>query len=439
MTTTPGWRWAMPERAGDRAPGPGPVDGSDRGAALSYLGPVATASPAALATALAAALRRAGVDVSPGQVQRLASAIGLTPPCMLDDLYWPARVTLICSVDDLASFDRLFAALAGLDLDPAEHRGDPNAPRMEPTAPRSRPTPTPAGLGRETGQSTRSAPAAGQSADDKTEDGSDDARPAALAVMSADERLGERDFAELTEDELRDLQALVQRLRLSTPLRRTRRARPQRSGQQVDMRRTLRRAGRSGGEPVRLHRLERREQRRRLVLLCDVSGSMEAYTRVFLGLLQGAVTGVRAEAFVFATRLTRVTEDLRMRDPDLALARASRSASDLAGGTRLGACLSTFLDTYGRRGIARGAVVVVISDGWTGDADVVADQMARLQRLAHRIVWVNPRKASPSYEPLAGGMAAGLPYCDAFVSGHSLRSLADVVAAVGTDQRRERP
>ena len=409
----------------------------ERGTLLEFAGPIALASTAALATSLGAALREVDVEVSPGQVQRYASALQLAPPRSVADLYWPARITLISSADDLETFDRLFAALVGTGLAPADQRGDPNAPSPDPTPARTRAAASPDALGPEAGQSTRTSPAAGRSGDDESEDDPDAARPAVLAMVSAEERLGDRDFAGLTDDEQRELDALVQRLRLRTPVRRTRRTQPLRSGQRLDMRRTLRRAGRSGGDPVRLYRLERRIRPRRLVLLCDVSGSMESYTRLFLGLLRGAVTGVpAAEAFVLATRLTRVTDDVRAHDHDVALARAASSVLDLAGGTRLGECLATFLDTHGRRGMARGAVVVILSDGWTGDADVVAEQMARLGRIAHRIVWVNPRKAAPAYEPLAGGMAAGLPHCDAFVSGHSLRSLSDVVAAIGTDQRR---
>jgi uncharacterized protein with von Willebrand factor type A (vWA) domain len=167
------------------------------------------------------------------------------------------------------------------------------------------------------------------------------------------------------------------------------------------------------------------------VLLCDVSGSMEPYTRVYLTLLQGAVAGARAEAFVFSTRLTRLTRQLAGRNPDLALARAGASSSDWAGGTRLAAGISRFVSDHGRRGLARGAVVVVLSDGWaTDDPEDVAEAMGRLRRLAHRVVWVNPRKAAPGYAPLAGGMAAALPYCDAFVSGHSLAALERVVDAV---------
>jgi uncharacterized protein with von Willebrand factor type A (vWA) domain len=193
----------------------------------------------------------------------------------------------------------------------------------------------------------------------------------------------------------------------------------------------VRAAQRTGGDPARLLHAARRSTRRRLVLLCDVSGSMEPYTRVYLTLLQGAVAGARAEAFVFSTRLTRLTRQLAGRDPDLALARAGETSSDWAGGTRLAEGIGRFVSVHGRRGMGRGAVVVVLSDGWaTDEPEQVAEAMRRLRRLAHRIVWVNPRRAAPGYAPLVGGMAAALPYCDAFVSGHSLAALEHVVAAV---------
>jgi uncharacterized protein len=188
---------------------------------------------------------------------------------------------------------------------------------------------------------------------------------------------------------------------------------------------------------VRLVRAHRRTHPRRLVLLCDVSGSMEPYTRVYLTLLQGAVAGARAEAFVFATRLTRLTRELSVRDPDRALARAGEAASDWAGGTRLADGIGRFVAAHGRRGLARGAVVVVLSDGWATDGpEEVAEAMRRLRRLAHRIVWVNPRKAAPGYAPFVAGMRAALPYCDAFVSGHSLAALEQVVSAVAEEHAR---
>jgi hypothetical protein len=159
---------------------------------------------------------------------------------------------------------------------------------------------------------------------------------------------------------------------------------------------------------------------------------MEPYARAFLLFLHGAVGGARAEAFVFATRLTRLTRALRTTQPDLALARAAAAAPDWAGGTRIGEALSRFNDRHGRRGMARGAVVVIVSDGWeTGDAALLSREMERLSRLAYRIVWVNPRKAARGFAPTTAGMAAALPYCDAFVSGHSLAALTEVLDEIG--------
>jgi uncharacterized protein len=170
-----------------------------------------------------------------------------------------------------------------------------------------------------------------------------------------------------------------------------------------------------------------------VVLLLDVSGSMEPYARAFLRFFQAAVVSrSRVEAFALGTRVTRVTRELSVRNPDAALAGAAQRVADWSGGTRLGECLREFNDQWGVRGMARGAVVVIVSDGWDrGAPDVIAEQLARLGRVAHRIVWVNPLKASPGYAPLARGMAAALPYIDEFVEGHSLaalETLADVIA-----------
>ncbi|MBJ7453481.1 MAG: VWA domain-containing protein, partial [Blastococcus sp.] len=319
----------------------------------------------------------------------------------------------------------VFSAVFDGRLDPADHRGDPTAPPPIGSEPRTRPAPPddrPAHPGE--------AGAAGSTA------GSDDAagtdREAVLAVASTEERLRHTSFAELDAADRARVRELVRRLVLSTPVRRSRRSRAsRRAGDRLDLRRTVRAAQRTGGDPARLVHAVRRAMPRRLVLLCDVSGSMEPYTRIYLTLLQGAVAGARAEAFVFSTRLTRLTRQLAGRDPDLALARAGATSSDWAGGTRLADGIGRFVADHGRRGLARGAVVVVLSDGWaTDDPEEVGDAMRRLRRLAHRIVWVNPRKAAPGYAPLVGGMAAALPYCDAFVSGHDLAALEQVVAAV---------
>lgn len=389
--------------------------------------------PAALAAALVHALRRVGVPVPLDRAAALARALRLTPPSDRRRLYWACRVCLLSDVGQVPAFDAVLAALLGGAVDVADRRGDPTAPAL------------PTGEHREVpGQREVRGPEAGgvgAAAASMAQDGAKGpAREAVLAAVSAQERLSHTAFADLTDDEVVEVRRLVRRLRLATPERRTRRTRASsRPGERLDLRRTLGRARRSGGDPVRLVHRHRRTRPRRLVLLCDVSGSMESVTRVYLALLQGAVAGVHAEAFVFSTRLTRLTRALRGRDPDVALARAAASAPDWAGGTRLAGCLRDFLDHHGRRGPARGAVVVVLSDGWTADEPAeVARQMARLHRVAHRVVWVNPRKAAPGFTPLVGGMAAALPFCDVFVSGHSLAALDEVVDAVRSDRPRTR-
>ena len=199
------------------------------------------------------------------------------------------------------------------------------------------------------------------------------------------------------------------------------------------MRGTLRRSHRTAGDPVEFVMRRRSERPRRVVLIADVSGSMEPYARVYLHLMRGAVQALRAEAFVFATRLTRLTRALAAEHPDVAYRRALDAAPDWSGGTRIGQALETFLDEYGRRGLARGAVVVIVSDGWEIDSpELVGESMRRLSRLAHHVIWVNPRKAADGYAPLVGGMAAALPYVDTFISGHSVRALEEVMTAIRT-------
>jgi uncharacterized protein with von Willebrand factor type A (vWA) domain len=251
------------------------------------------------------------------------------------------------------------------------------------------------------------------------------------SLASADELLAHKDFGRFDDDEFAVLRRLIRSLAVATPVRESRRTRVSPRGRRVDLRRSLRRSHRTAGDPITLTTRRRRLRRRRLVLLCDVSGSMEPYTRAYLQFFGCAVTGVSAEAFVFATRLTRLTRVLRQSTPEAALQRAGVTAPDWAGGTRIGQALAAFNNDFGRRGMARGAVVVIFSDGWERDApEAVGLEMERLARLAYRIVWVNPGKARPGYAPAAAGMAAALPHCDAFVSGHSLAALDQVVDAI---------
>ena len=263
-------------------------------------------------------------------------------------------------------------------------------------------------------------------------------------AASDEELLRDKRFDALEPDELAQIYRLMARLRVATPERRTRRARRDRHGERIDMRRTLRGSLRTGGDPIRLARRRRRVVRRRMVMLCDISGSMEPYARAYLQFLTSAASspgraGERsAEAFVFATRLTRVTRALQSRSPERAIQRAAAAAPDWSSGTRIGDALKEFNDRHGRRGMARGAVIVILSDGWErGAPEQVGRQMQRLARLAHRIVWVNPRVAASGFHPRAGGMAAALPYCDALVSGHSLRALEEVATAISAPRGAE--
>lgn len=398
-----------------------------------------TVEAASLSAAFVTALRRVGLSSSPYQAARLAEALQMVPPTALEQLYWTCRVVLVSTREQLPVFDAVFNAVFRNGFDPAAQLGGPAAPAASPSlGPDSRITPSPADArAAENPPSRQPLPAVASAGRDGSEDRAGPGREAVLAMASAEEHLHEMSFTELSPEEVLEVRRLAARMLLATPARLSRRTRKSaHSSARLDVRATVRAARRSGSDATRLLYARRREQRRKLVFLCDVSGSMEPYARIFLSLLQGAVASAGAEAFVFSTRLTRLTRQLSQRDPDQALARAAATAPDWASGTRIAESIRRFVNEYGRRGLARGAVVVVLSDGWAQeDPEQVAVQMARLRRLAYRIVWVNPRKAAPQYQPLAGGMAAALPYCDAFVSGHSYTALAEVAAAIRADGR----
>ena len=391
---------------------------------------------AAVVAAFADLLHAAGVPVTPERSGRFASTVALARPAMLDEIYWAGRVTLLSGAEQVAAYDRVFDQVFRGMLDVADWRGQaPPATAPPPRSARARPAERPDDGARAGAPAARAAPRVTlptpPSAGERGPDGAD-----LLAAASADERLGHTDLADLTEDELAALRDVMASLRWAAPRRASRRTARHLRGRLLDLRATLRRARTTGGDPVRRSYRYRTDRPRRLVLIADVSGSMEPYARAYLHLLHGAVRAARADAFVFATRLTWLTRALATSNPDLALRRATAAAPDWSGGTRIGEALKTFTDVHGRRGMARGAVIVIVSDGWeTGDAAVLGEQMARLSRLAHRIVWVNPRSAGPDYQPLVAGMAAALPHVDAFVSGHSVAALAEVVAAIGEPGR----
>jgi uncharacterized protein with von Willebrand factor type A (vWA) domain len=352
-----------------------------------------------LAVAFARVLRGTGVDVPVGATLDFARALECTGLAESDLVYWAGRATLVRRPEDIALFDRAFAAFWSR-VEAADEQ-----------------------IANEEFAIAFDMPGAEGEA-------SEEQMPADIPVLSVrfspTEVLRRRDFAEYTPAEFAEARRLMADLRFAGARRSSRRLRPSHKHRGTpDLRRTVRRSLRAGGEPMARAFLETGERTRRIVLLLDVSGSMEPYARAFVRFLHAAVVSRAAvEAFAIGTRVTRVTRELKSHDPDAAIRAAARRVVDWSGGTRLGEGLQTFNDTWGVRGMARGAVVVILSDGWDrGDPEVLGTQMARLHRVAHRIVWVNPLKASPGYAPLAGGMAAALPYVDEFVEGHSLAAL----------------
>ena len=254
------------------------------------------------------------------------------------------------------------------------------------------------------------------------------------AAASTTEVLRHRDVASLDAADRARLAALFAALPVTLPTRRAVRRTPHRWGE-VDASRTLRASLRRMGEPARIHRRARAVRPRRVVLLVDVSGSMSGYADALLRLAHRVVGASRpgtVEVFSLGTRLTRLTRPMRLRDPDRAIAAAGEVVPDWSGGTRLGETLQAFLDRWGQRGLARGAVVVVLSDGWErGDAALLGEQVARLGRLAHRVVWVNPHRGKAGYEPVQRGIAAVLPHVDALLAGHSLATFEELLVVVG--------
>ena len=381
------------------------------------------------------ALHAAGLPVGPDRCERLARAVTVMEARSVAELRACALATLVSDPGQMATFERVFTLLFG-GTDPFQDLPLPNmadAPRHEesdgpPSAPQTQ-ADTDAWLA---GMQVSDTGAAAPPGDEPLADA-----PAVHRVASAAERLRARDFTELSVAELRQLVTLMQEMTLSFPPRRTRRYRRARDGTRPDLRGTLRQARRSGGEAIRVARQAPRVRPRRLVVLCDISGSMEPYARALLMLLYCLNGGqlrageARPEVFSFATRLTRLTRALQAASPDTMLAKAGEAAPDWSGGTRIGAAVKEFNDRYGCRGMARGAVVLIISDGWeTGDPALLGAQMARLSRVTHRIVWATPRTQSPRYRPEVGGMAAAWPYCDAVVSAHNLEALDDLLSAL---------
>jgi uncharacterized protein len=366
-------------------------------------------------------LRQRGLDVGTGRILTFCRAAAALGPFDREGVRWAARATLVSRPDDIATLDDAFDRYFGAEPLPTDDSALAATSSQRPAMRRLREPEEHGGI---TVADRWSTAAPG--------DGEPDERAAIRIVASSAEVLRHKDFQAMTDEERRAAYAAIRSLAIPVPLRPSRRRRAAARGTRLDLRRTLRRSLRTEGEPFRRAWTAARVRRRPLVLLLDVSGSMAPYARPLVQFAHAmASSGARVEVFCFGTRLTRITRFLRTRDPNLALGAVGRAVGDWEGGTRIGESLRELLDVWASRSGLRGAVVVLCSDGLErGDPEVLRRHMARLGRLAHRVVWLNPLKGSPRYEPLARGMAASLPFVDTFLPGHNLESLEALTAAV---------
>ena len=373
---------------------------------------------AALAAGFDRALRGRGVAVGTRRARTFAEVLRAMPPRSVDGMYWRARTAMLPSVDDLdafhAAFQEFFGALGDADALRRLVRGVEAPPRRE---------------GRELPKRESVPPSPSERpADERLAERA----PTQWVVASSEHRLADKAFEDFDADERAAMLRLIARVRVAGELRRSRRRRSHAHGDRFDFRGTLRGAARTAGELVRRRATRRREKLRPVVFLLDVSGSMEPFARALVQYARvTAVARPRVRAFAFATQLTDLTPLLKRASDERLMSALAESVRDYGGGTRIGAALRAFNDRFGQRGAARGGTVVILSDGWErDDPALVGTEMLRLRRLARRIVWVNPHKRHAAYEPLARGMAAALPYVDAFLSGHSLRTLEAVADAI---------
>lgn len=358
-------------------------------------------------------LREMGVPVSPGQMLELLEALRHVPLTRRDDFHATARCILVQRREDLPVFDTAFAFfwrnLTGRSLDdellhqllPTMHL-PPRRLRL-PRRPREN--------------------AAQPVPDDNNE--VEEEQVGIVLTYSQNEQLRHKDFGQFTWEEVQACKELLQKLEWRIDERPTRRKRPAPAGRQLDFRRTLRRNIRYGGEQLQLAWRETRTHQRPLVVLCDISGSMDRYSRILLQFVHTISNGLRdVEAFVFGTRLTRITRHLRQRDIDESIDAVARQVVDWNGGTRIGDAVKSFNFRWGRRVLGRGTVVLLISDGWDrGEPQVLQREIGRLQRSCYRLIWLNPLLGNPNYQPLTVGMQAALPYIDDFLPVHNLVSL----------------
>jgi uncharacterized protein with von Willebrand factor type A (vWA) domain len=383
---------------------------------------------AAFSTAFSLRLRDAGIAIGFSSMEVFSRALGVCAPDSRSRLYWTARISLVRGMADLELFDAVFAAV----FDDAVLSLDPNA-RRQPL--RSDPS---------DGNVHSSVPAATVAEPDSAGlpwitrpfvVGDDDDSAGSVGVpelLPSDvEALADVPFEELDVADLALLRRWLESALDEWPTRRSRRLAGHHSGRRIALRATLARARRTGWESIDLVRVRPTRKPRRLVMLCDVSQSMQAQTTAYLHLMRAAVLSAGAEVFAFGTSLTRLTPVIAHRSPSVAIELATAKVTDRFGGTRIASNLRALLASH-HGGATRGAIVIIASDGWdSDDPAALASAMAKLRRRAHRVIWMNPRAAAPGFEPLVGAMAAALPHCDELLPAHNLRALAGVIAAIG--------
>jgi len=386
---------------------------------------------AAFATAFAVRLRQHGVPVGLTGVEDFACALDVSPPDSMSRLYWAARIALVRQRSELAMFNAVFEAVfvhAGFSIDPRTGQVQRESPTREDvliSVPRSAAEPAEG-----EGLPWATLPPAVSSSEDSD---SDAGAPERLA--SELEALTDVPFEELNQ---RDLELLARWLEdgLRTwPTRRSRRRAPGPLGRQVALRPTIARSRRTGWEPVELVQVHPVRRPRKVVMLCDVSQSMQAQIPAYFHLMRALTVVAGGEAFAFATTLTRLTPVLRHKSTSLAIEQATDKVTDRFGGTRIASSVNALLTSHHGNAV-RGGVVVIGSDGWDSEPpEQLAVAMARLRRRAHRLIWINPRVAAPGFEPLVGTMAAALPFCDELLPAHDFRSLAAVIAELSRSVR----
>lgn len=372
-------------------------------------------------------LRTVGVPIGSGQLLSLLEAVSVVDIRRRLEVYHAMRTTAVTRPEHVPLFDDRFATFwerLGMGEQASGEGGTieidgPPPPGTEQGPPREN---------EEAGEDSASPGKSTVVVDSEESDGMGgevDSVPDDVMLFSADESLRDKDFALLSDDELKEAQRFISRMTWDLGRRLTRRLTPAINGSVIDQRRTLRHALRHGGIPIDLRHRKRKERMRPLVLICDISGSMDRYSRLLLRFVHALEHGLDAtEVFVFSTRLTRITRELRRRDVDTAIADVTNAVQDWSGGTRIGEAIRSFNFLWSRRVLRSGATVVVISDGWDrGDPQLLADEMARLQRSCRRLIWLNPLLGSPGYQPLTRGMKAALPFTDYFLPVHNMKSL----------------